>query len=542
MVSLSIEEASLSEGLRAACAATTMLLIGKFFHNPLFAWAAIGAFWTCLSDAAGSSRRRFASMVGFSLLSTVLGGLAACASSAGTIVAAITILILSSAAGLACIWTAAAYQVAILVATACVVMVDKPLHGVHDGSALLGIYFCGCLFATVLSFTIWRIHPFAPGRYATRLVYCRLTELARDTARLIGSDAIDDDEWSRQATDLRARTRMAIDATRIALTAVPRAKSEGRRVYDDLSLALANAENIFDFLIAVASVGERGHYSSNHSRRAARCLSAIAEVLLRMGRRLGDRESGFPHDLWRCLPLFARRLEFALKPALPPGLLAMSAAPLGNRIALAPDVDHWFDAARQTTRWSWDILKVQMSPGSVGLRHAARLGTATTAAFVVVRLLHLPFGYWATMATLLILQPSIATTWLRGIERAAGSTVGAALAVFICFLVHTPLTISLVIFPLVCLTMAVRRVNYSLYVIFLTPTFVLVAHFASPAKEFTYALERLSNNILGCLIALIAAYVLWPERAGESPADTLAGTVKISVSDRHEIDSETLRR
>ena len=111
MVSFSIEEASLSEGLRAAFAATTMLLVGRFLHNPLFAWAAIGAFWTCLADAAGSSRRRFTSMMGFSLLSTLLGGLTACASGAGMGAAAAAILVFSSAAGLACICSAAAYQV-----------------------------------------------------------------------------------------------------------------------------------------------------------------------------------------------------------------------------------------------------------------------------------------------------------------------------------------------------------------------------------------------------------------------------------------------
>jgi uncharacterized membrane protein YccC len=161
---------------------------------------------------------------------------------------------------------------------------------------------------------------------------------------------------------------------------------------------------------------------------------------------------------------------------------------------------------------------------STGIRHALRLGMATTAAFLVVRMLHLPFGYWATMATLLILQPSIETTWPRGVERAAGSTAGAALAVVVGFLVHTPLAISLVVFPLTCLTMSLRRVSYSLYVIFLTPTFVLVADFATPANEFAYAIARLGNNVLGCAIALLAAFLLWPTRrtsvaSAKEPAD-----------------------
>jgi uncharacterized membrane protein YccC len=133
---------------------------------------------------------------------------------------------------------------------------------------------------------------------------------------------------------------------------------------------------------------------------------------------------------------------------------------------------------------------------ATGIRHALRLGVATTAALLVVRMLHLQFGYWATMATLLILQPSFGTTWPRGVERAAGSTAGAALAVVVGFLVHTPLAISHMVFPLTCLTMSLRRVSYSLYVIFLTPTFVLVADFATPANvgQATNAREHASKS------------------------------------------------
>ncbi len=89
MVSFSTSEANLSEGLRAACASTAMLVLGNLLHDPAFAWAAIGAFWTCLADAAGSNRARFASMMGFALLSTVCGGVTAFASGEGTVFAAL---------------------------------------------------------------------------------------------------------------------------------------------------------------------------------------------------------------------------------------------------------------------------------------------------------------------------------------------------------------------------------------------------------------------------------------------------------------------
>src|SRR6185437_3117557 len=121
MVSFAASEASLSEGLRAACASTAMLALGNLLHEPMFAWAAIGAFWTCLADAAGSNRARFASMMGFALLSTLFGGLTAFASGLGTAFAALALLAFTTLGGLGRIWGAATAQVTILAATACVV-------------------------------------------------------------------------------------------------------------------------------------------------------------------------------------------------------------------------------------------------------------------------------------------------------------------------------------------------------------------------------------------------------------------------------------
>lgn len=174
-------------------------------------------------------------------------------------------------------------------------------------------------------------------------------------------------------------------------------------------------------------------------------------------------------------------------------------------------------------------MRVNMTISSTGVRHAARLTVATSAAFLVARALHLAYGYWATMATLLVMQPSIGTTWGRGIERAVGSTIGAALAIAIGRFAHTPMTLSLAVFPLVCLTMSLRKVNYALYVNFLTPTFVFVADFASRADEFQYSLARLGDNVIGALLALIATYVLWPKRNADELRNAMANAVHANL-------------
>ncbi len=72
--------------------------------------------------------------------------------------------------------------------------------------------------------------------------------------------------------------------------------------------------------------------------------------------------------------------------------------------------------------------------------------------------------------------------------------------------------------------MALRPVSYSVFVIFLTPSFVLVADYAAPADTFAYAIARLGNNILGCAIALLATYLLWPNRKTKNIPDAVRCT------------------
>jgi uncharacterized membrane protein YccC len=547
MVSFSASEASLSEGLRAACASTAMLAVGNLLHDPVFAWAAIGAFWTCLADAAGSNRARFASMMGFALLSTLFGGLTALASGAGTGFAALALFAFTTLGGFGRIWGAATAQVTILAATACVVMVDRPMHDARAGLAFLGVYLSGCLFAVALSLTVWRIHPFGASRATLRAVYLRLADLALDSARLLEQRAGSRD-WATHAAQFRADARAALERSREAVARVTASWTGGRETYDTLLGLLADGEALFAYLIAVSGASEKTPGDARRAQRAARLLHAIGAVLRGTGAAAGDarweRLANFQSRLRR----LAGRLESALtEPVkLKCDFELVDFAPRFARPA------PWTDSAARRAARTWATFKANLSTQSVGLRHAARVGATTTAGFLVIRALGLPFGYWATMATLLILQPSIAATWPRSIERAAGSIVGGVLAAAIGYAIHTPLGISLAVFPLVLATMALRPVSYSLFVLFLTPTFVLVADFATPgANEFAFALARLGNNVLGCVLALLATFYLWPTREKIDYRAYLSDAVRANVAylraslespRRSQRDMERLRR
>ncbi|CAB3636345.1 FUSC family protein [Paraburkholderia rhynchosiae] len=550
MVSFSASEASLSEGLRAACASTAMLALGNLLHDPTFAWAAIGAFWTCLADAAGSNRARFASMMGFALLSTLCGGLTAFASAGGTLLAALAVLAFTSLGAFGRIWGAATSQVTILAATACVVMVDRPMRDVREGLAFLGVYLIGCLFAVALSLTVWRIQPFGASRSSLRAVYLRLADIAFDSARLLQQRSTPG-EWATHAAKFRADARAALERSRKALASVPATRTGGRETYDALLGLLTEGEALFAYLIAVSGAcekmpGDAGR--ANRTTRAAHLLTGMSEMLRSIGADANEARWTHLAGLQLRLRRLARRLETVL---MEPVTLK-SDFELVDFAPVQSPPPRWRHSAAAMLARIWSTLKANLSPESVGLRHAARVGVTTTAGFLVIRAFALPFGYWATMATLLILQPSIAATWPRSIERAAGSIVGGVLAAGIGYAIHSPLGISLAVFPLVMATMALRPVSYSLFVLFLTPTFVLVADFATPgANEFAYALTRLGNNVLGCVLALFATFYLWPTREKTDYRAYLSDAVRANLAylnaalespRRSEKDMERLRR
>ena len=277
------------------------MLLGLLFDHPDFSWAAIGAFWTCLADAAGTRRMRFVSMVGFGLLSTVVGGLAALAAGHGLATAAIAVLVFSWAGALARIWGAATAQVAILAATACVVMVTHPLESMTQSAPFLGLYMFGCLFATLLSFTVWRIHPFGPSRRAIRAAYSRLAGIARDNARYLAQ--LDEKTGAgAHGASYRSQARAALEAARVALAAVPPARAGNSALFDNLLLALSDAERIFAYLIAVTHSCEREQQRLRQDPRAtaARRPAPRAPLPARRAPANGSwRHGQLPALVWR---------------------------------------------------------------------------------------------------------------------------------------------------------------------------------------------------------------------------------------------------
>lgn len=533
-----LRNASLSEGLRAACGASAMLLLGEWLGNPLFSWAAIGAFLTCLADSAGSNRARLASMGGFALASTLGGMLAASAAGLGVEAGLLAIMACAGAAGFSRIYGAAAGLVLMLAAGVSAIMADAPVVLWPFAHSHVLVYFAGCLWAMLLGLTVWRIHPFAPARQAVARVYGTLAELAAVAADgHEGDDAAQLAHAAELAAHTRRHARFDIAAARRALNAVAAERTESRRLYENLLVRLARAGDLLDCITVLADL-RLTHYQQHQARRrTTRVLQSMSQLLQGMQRAMAKGEDIAAADDARImlrlrqlvarLPSGAGRVLQLVEAPLAVGGDADADNPAGLKLAAREALarPRGMPALLHRLRMLWRKGALHANAGSAELHHAWRCAAAAGVTYLIVHLLELPFGYWATMATMLVMQPTIADSWSRSMERAVGSVVGGALAIALCLVVHSPLALAVLVFPLTVLTMALRPVSYGLYATFLTPVFVLVADVATePAQQLTNAALRAGNNVIGAAVAVAASYLFWPRR---QPADVGAQLLRM---------------
>ncbi|WP_083444726.1 FUSC family protein [Herbaspirillum rhizosphaerae] len=527
-----LRNASLPEGLRAAFGAGTMLMLGEWLHNPLFSWAAIGAFLTCLADSAGSNRARLASMGGFAVASTVGGVFAATLSGMGMPVGLLAIMCCAGIAGFARIYGAATGLVLMLAAGVSAILADFPIVLWPMQHSHILIYFAGCAWAACLGLTVWRIHPFAPARHAVGRVYGSLAELAR----VAGRHAADPGFQEENAAQTRRHTRADIAAAKTSLMAIAAERADVRPLYENLLIKLARADALLDCITMLGDLHLSAYATPASRLRLGRVLQAMALLLAEIQRSLvvSRHAIGSADDARAVLRL---RQLIGRMPSKAARMLQLP--DLHDAAGLAALAD-WKRAAREapaTPAWrdnAVDMLRVATShlqTGSAEVRHALRCAVAAGATYLIVHLLALPFGYWATMATMLVMQPSIADSWSRSMERAVGSIVGGVLAVLLCLVIHSPLALALLVFPLSLLAMGLRPVSYGLYATFLTPVFVLVADVAGdPQQQLSNALLRAGNNVIGAVVAIVATYLLWPRRQEANLHRSLSQMIGINLA------------
>jgi uncharacterized membrane protein YccC len=186
--------------------------------------------------------------------------------------------------------------------------------------------------------------------------------------------------------------------------------------------------------------------------------------------------------------------------------------------------------ARRGRRWeAWwskvrsalDNLTAAAGTSTEAGRHALRLAVVAGIGEVVAQATGLPHGYWIVLTILIVLRPDYASTIYRGVQRAAGTVLGAGLGLATALLLHAgPGVLVAAVGVTMTVAYAVFAVNYLLFAVFLTDFVVTLLALLGQTAEQT-VVARLVGTGVGAALALIG-YLAWPSWEGESAQQKLA--------------------
>ncbi|MFH8771217.1 FUSC family protein [Streptomyces sp. NPDC017958] len=479
---------------RAALAMTLPLAIGFAAGQPTYgALASMGALSGVISDTADAYRMRIVNIavpqlfgaVGVTVGSLVYG-------QGWYAVAAVTGIALVS--GMISTIGAVSSVSGLLLLLNAVIGAGLPLPGPWwlPPALMAG----GGLFVLALALLAWPLRAGVPERASVGAAY-------REVADLLAACADPDPD---RYTDVRFEVTQSLNQS-YDLILAHRARHHGRS--RELTRLLAQLNAITPVVEAAPAVHLAGRPLPPEVPEAVRHLAEAIETGY-------TGPIALPH-----LPTptteTARAVDHALRHTA--------------GVVTAPDVDpRGIDdrlgrPAGPSIRTARAARNVVLSANSwhYGLRLALCIGIAQA----LVSLIAVPRSYWVALTITFVLKPDFGSVFSRALLRALGTVAGLVIAAAV--LAEVPpgwwdVPVMLVLAPLIP---ALTPRGYGYQTAAITPVILLLSDILNH-KGTALLLPRLLDSLMGCAIALIAGYLLWPEswhtRVGDRLADAVADT------------------
>jgi hypothetical protein len=159
-------------------------------------------------------------------------------------------------------------------------------------------------------------------------------------------------------------------------------------------------------------------------------------------------------------------------------------------------------------KW-WQKTLLALQPNAILLKHSQRVTIVAAVGLTLYYVFELPRGYWIVLTIMVLLQPDFSTTKEKTQDRLlgtmAGVVLGSLLLIYHLHFTFLILTIALCAFFFVYLQVK----NYKLSVLFVTVMLVGMLEIAETIG-WQIAAYRLLATLIGGMLAILGAYVLWP--------------------------------
>jgi uncharacterized membrane protein YccC len=555
-----------ARGLRAGLAVAAATVVCRMLHLPM-GWSALGAFEGNIVDNGGPYRVRFASiamLMGAGSLGAVLASLATPHLAWTLALTAVFSFVITYLRAAGPPFTTSS----VIIMVVYFVGLDHPAASLSGALSQAGLFLGGCAIAAILSLILWPVYPFGHARRVIGLCFGVLAQSLAEIDTLLASRSADADQesswttrWFSLVHAFPNRMRTALEAARTSLGSV-RARTPARTARGrNLAVLLETADTLFGHALAMIDLGERSASEGNAEdiAFARQRLSWLRQAALLVQRALGDQahladstrqgntliaaarvsqssvNEGGPAVMFA--PAFrslqmecAQNIEIALE-ALTGVWTGIDPIFSRRQIQGTPFQVKAEQRLRRRSRGTQESLRENWTFASSAFRHALRTSAVCVSSVLLVRALHLPYGEWMALTAVIVLQPYVAHTWRKSLQRVSGTIAGGLLAALLAVFIRTPEALIASVCITSFFTLAWFAVDYAWYCFFLTPTFVLLT--VRGQHGWHVAGIRSMDTILGAALALVAVKLLWTEsehlrlgeilaRSGEANAAYLA--------------------
>jgi uncharacterized membrane protein (TIGR01666 family) len=176
------------------------------------------------------------------------------------------------------------------------------------------------------------------------------------------------------------------------------------------------------------------------------------------------------------------------------------------------------------------ILANNLSLESSVFRHALRTCIACLAGFVIVNLLSYGHhSYWVVMTIAFMLKPAFSLTKQRNFERVVGTLTGGIIGVLILLFIPNKNILFALMVVFMITTYSFMRIQYLVTVISMTP-YILILFFFLGSNFRIVAQERILDTVLGCAIAFLAGYFIFPHWESDQLQHYMQGILKANAA------------
>lgn len=181
------------------------------------------------------------------------------------------------------------------------------------------------------------------------------------------------------------------------------------------------------------------------------------------------------------------------------------------------------------------LFRNNLNLQSAVFRHSLRMMITCIAGFIIANLIAFSHhSYWILLTIIIILKPGFGLTKERNVQRLLGTIGGAAIGLLIlAFIKDSNILYALIIFFMLG-TYTFLRLNYIVMVIFLTPYVLILFHLLG-LPFWDIAQERLLDTVIGCTLAFLASYLLFPHWQSTEVKSYMLNVIKANIDYLHKL-------